>query len=548
MNARFNYFILFGLCLAFLSSSALGSNIDDPFGRINAMRTNPISGVRAPVPYHFQNLPSSATRVVSTDRQLRARQAFRFAGRGVSMNTPAVITYSRAVAVGALRGCISSGPACFGGAIVGTGLGLGFQYFLPANSYRGDFSTGLVAVSPSNDLDVAVGVANFLSENDLFVADGGRFFKPSSIISDVSPSSDNCLIVFANSSNSSTPCPASYGNNAGRVISGTGSTFASSLTFFFATAYPDSTFVKGLCTGWGGTSCSNTETITLSNSSGDFYSTRYTQYGADGYRLRYFTVNTAPVPSGTPFDSIVNSSITAEEVPLSTVLYSLDFSTYTPDSSDLAILGDRLLDARPVSITFDHFSPYTLPSTTEISYDAEGNTITTTITETVSPSVLNNATANPSIEVATNTNTVVSDSSGVISDTNTGTIVRPVPDTGVNPDTGQPYPSPPNADTSYDCWSFQFICDWFAWTQLMPDEPEFDFSSLTQVVDVSSEDYIIVGGVANCPSPIPLDLDVFGTHLVPYDSFCTLATTVKPFYLTIMALFSSLLIYRGAVS
>lgn len=524
MNARSYYSILFGLCLAFLSSSTLGSALPDPLGRISGMGNKPVSNVRLPTPFHFQNLPSTATSVAANDDFIKGRFNFRLAGRGISMNVPAVVGYSRAAAVAAFRGCLATGPYCFAGAALGVGVGVGIEYFLTSQGYSVD-NSGFIISDSSTD--------------------------------DVSPLPGSCIVGDWLSGCASTDGLVHDDNSA--------LTFSSIIDYMKARAPGKPLIYPGECsyTIANGVTCTNNsdswQLIQLS------YPTRYT------YRMWYtaFSVDENGLPiSGilnrtrvgfstqvfydpdTPLSSLVNIIPSGESIDPSVLLDTLDFDLYEPDSSDFAILGDRLAQVPPATIEFEAFEPYTLPSTTEISYDALGEPITTTTTTTVTPTVVNNGAAAPRIEILTNTNTVVESPSGVISDTNTGTITRPDLDTGVNPDTGQPYPPAPNVDTAYDCWSFQFICDWFVWTQDVPDvsidqlEPDFDDLKSEREIEYIHRS-VNVGVPATCPTGNSLDLGYFGEYTVSYDSFCDLAVSAKPLFLTFMSLLSLFIVYRA---
>lgn len=524
MNARVNYFILFGFCLAVFSSSSLavpvGAVVPDPLGRIAAMGNSMVTSVRSPVPYHFSNLAPSVTRVVSNVDVWGGLFRLRYTGMGLNMSVPAVVTYSRAAAVGALRGCISTGPYCFAGAAVGVATGIGISSFLSSSGYD--------------------------------VTDSGTIVS-NSTVDTFAPVAGSC---FAQGSSIPVPC---LGSNS---VIGANSSYSSITSYLDSFYTPNEKYtivhVAGNCTspGYKEIVCTDTGWNLIENGSGSgkyYYGITYTSfsfitdwnspYPQSGAK-RYF--GTSLIPSfGSPVSSVVNELQAGATVDASVLLDSLDFDLYEPDSTDFAILGNRLVGVAPVSIDFDEFPiTYTSPIE-EIVYDEFGDAITTTTVTTFTPSAVNNGTAAPSIEIATNTNTVVKDSSGVISDTNTGTIVRP-DDVVLNPDTGLPYPPPPNADTAYDCWSFQFICDWFAWTQLMPDLDEPDFNEIKGESQIEYVQRTVNSGApATCPTGIDLDLGYFGDYSVSYDSFCDLAVTAKPLFLTFMSILSLFIVYRS---
>ena len=113
------------------------------------------------------------------------------------------------------------------------------------------------------------------------------------------------------------------------------------------------------------------------------------------------------------------------------------------------------------------------------------------------------------------------------------------------------YPDPdtnpnPNGSLS-DCSFFPTLCAWLNWTQQEPEQPQDQSDSIFSEVSIQQQEFLITASGSGCPAPIELNLDIFGNHQVKYDSFCELATRVKPLYLTFMAFFASLILYRGIV-
>lgn len=526
MNARSNYFILFGFCLALFSSSTLaapvGAPVADPLGRIASMGNSMVSSVRSPAPYHFANLASSASRVIPTVDVWGALFRLRYTGMGVNMNVPAIVTYSRVAAVGALRGCISSGPACLGGAVLGVGVGLGIEYFLSSSGYSFDSSTGgFVEIE-----------GTITSPVDSCVSYGRQYWYAT------------C---------GDYPLGTVYIDN--HLVNPDGVLFTDieSAIEFVMQYYNDENSWANLTRYSDCMNCGSAYEVRgwQLNDNGSSYWLPISFYDSDN-ALTSFTIffNTGSIQGGLELSDVISVDEVGSPVAPSVVLENLDFDLYEPDSSDFAILGNRLVGVPPVSIEFEDFPPFTLPPVTDITYDEFGGPITTTTTTTVTPAVVGNGTAAPAIEISTNTNTVVETVNGVISDTNTGTIVRPVPDAGVNPDTGVAYPPyvPPNADVAYSCWSFQFICDWFRWTQDVPDV-SIDQVNFDEIKAVSEIEYIQrsvnVGVSASCPAGQNLDLGHFGDFSVSYDPFCELAETSKPLFLTFMSLLSIFIVYRA---
>lgn len=111
---------------------------------------------------------------------------------------------------------------------------------------------------------------------------------------------------------------------------------------------------------------------------------------------------------------------------------------------------------------------------------------------------------------------------------------------------GSGVPTAPST-SEYTCSNFQFICDFMDWFRGDPDLTEEAPELPVEEVAIESAEYPIYGGDASCPAPYPLQLSKFGTYAVSYQSFCDLAVTVKPLYLTLMSLFAALLVYRSMV-
>lgn len=110
-------------------------------------------------------------------------------------------------------------------------------------------------------------------------------------------------------------------------------------------------------------------------------------------------------------------------------------------------------------------------------------------------------------------------------------------------------PTTPTAPAtgSYSCSNFQFICSFIDWIKDEETEQSEHPEIPVEYVEFIQEEYLIQGGEAGCPAPQVIVLGMFGEYQVPYDSFCQLAITVKPLYLTLMSLFAALIVYRGIV-
>lgn len=517
MNARINYFILFGFCLAVFSSSALASSVLDPYGRLGSLSAQPLQNVRVGNPYHFARVPPSITSVPAANQTLGGKFTNRFTSPNFlrAFNVSSLIRYSQASAGGALRGCLASGPACFGGAALGAGVGLGIDLFLTNYGYSVGSAGSIIS---SNEIDAVVSGSCIQAHNTNYSANGCSF------------SGGGVGSVF-------TPQPRP--STISDYILGQGDVIA---------------YSRGVCnrpSATGIITCSGATNWELREYQGRYYYViAYTWWTPSTYAYgerRWFATSYLDSPDS-PLSSVVNETSAGSSVDLSSVLDRLDFSSYVPDSTDFSVLASNLSEYSPSYIEFDPIPDYLgVPSVSTVTNN--GVVTKTTTTPSYSFDVRNNASSSPEIVVTESTQVVVEVNGNVQSDTVTDVEVLPPPTTGINPDTGLPYPpTPPSAGQAYDCWSFQFICDWFAWTQDVPDV-SIDQLNLDELKTESEIEYIQrsvnVGAPATCPAGQSLDLGHFGEYSVSYDPFCELAETSKPLFLTFMSLLSIFIVYRA---
>lgn len=526
MNARFNYFILFGFCLALFSSSTLANAIKDPLNRLGSLSSQPMNNVRMGSPYHFARVPPSITSVPAANQTLGGKFTTRLASPYFqrAFNVSSLVRYSQVAAAGALRGCIASGPACFGGAVLGVGVGLGIEYFLSSYGYSFDSSTGG------------------------FVEIEGTITSPV----------DSC-IFWQTSSNVGTSPAVCGGYPLGTVWS---SMLGAQPYQFTDIESAAEWYMQAKNNDFGGSivltrysDCFNcgfppyeVRGWQLSNN-GRFYWLPISFFEADsnnGLYTIYF--KTGSVQGGLDLSDVISVEEVGSSVDSSVVLESLDFSSYVPDTTDFSILANYLSETSPSYIEFDPIPDYYgEPSVSTVTNN--GVVTETTTTPSYSFQVRNNASSSPEIVVRASTQVVVRVDGNVQSDTATEVEVLPPPATGVNPETGLPYPpTPPSADRAYDCWSFQFICEWFAWTREVPDVSidQLNFDDLKSESEIEYiQRSVNVGVPASCPTGIDIDLGYFGDFTVSYDSFCDLAETSKPLYLAFISLLSLFIVYRA---
>lgn len=515
MNARSNYFILFGFCFTLFSSSTLANAVKDPYSRFGSLAVQPLKNVRAPAPYHFARIPPSIASIPAANQTLGGKFTNRFTSPNFlrPFNVSSVIRYSQAAASGALRGCLSSGPACFGGAVLGAGVGLGINHFLASYNY-------------------SIGNNGFIYSS----------------LDNAAPVAGSCILA-TNTATEAYCNPSTFGSGVGTIWG----TKYPTISAFWSGSYPEYPYVfAGSCyysSSEGRINCSNTSWTLRKNGA---YSKPYTAFKTltSGVldRETQFFFTSKPSSSDAPVSSVINDSPAGSRVDLSSVLNSLDFSTYVPDSTDFSVLANNLTKYSPSYIEFDPIPDYF--GEPSVSTVTSGGVVTkTTTTPSYSFQIRNNASPSPEIVVTETTQVVVEVDGNITSDTVTDVEVLPPPATGINPDTGLPYPpTPPSAAQAYDCWSFQFICDWFAWTQDVPDV-SIDQLNLDELKTDSEIEYIQrsvnVGAPAACPAGKSLDLGHFGDYSVSYDSFCELAETSKPLFLTFMSLLSIFIVYRA---
>lgn len=226
------------------------------------------------------------------------------------------------------------------------------------------------------------------------------------------------------------------------------------------------------------------------------------------------------------------------EAPVTDVELETSFSNLTPAQQD-ALLND-LIDYYPdEQFAYDYglqpeFDPFPLPLEpwTETEVLPDGRTKVTTYT----PNVMVEPYVRPDNKIGFRFS----------GDINESVYIDGLPVSDTDFPVSSDVPTGPST-SEYTCTNFQFICDFMDWFREEPDLTEEAPELPVEEVTLESADYPIYGGDASCPAPYPLELSTFGTFAVSYQTFCDLAVTVKPLYLTLMSLFASLLVYRSMV-
>lgn len=226
-------------------------------------------------------------------------------------------------------------------------------------------------------------------------------------------------------------------------------------------------------------------------------------------------------------------------------------SSYDPDPSDW---DDLFAYIQPDSFTVDPIPELQLDPVVSTSTDnVTGDVTSTSSKNSYEFDISSNNSTQPKVDVKhkQQDDTYVN---GELTGSTTGSTTYPStnPDNKVPPFAGGSTGTDSGSSTPLElpqfCTWAGIVCDWIGWTQEEPPElPVMNYDGLFHEISIPEETFVITGGAASCPSPIELDLGMFGKPSVSYDSFCELATRAKPLFLTLMAFFSSLIIYRGIV-
>lgn len=498
------------LCSAVFSSSALGSAIPDPLGRIASVATQPNSLTNVSLANTSQFVNSAgriSTATPAANGALSARVNYSIASQYGRIPMSAVVTYSRAAAVGALRGCLASGPACLAGATVGAGVGLGVEAFIGSSGYAIDDQGNIVGAS-----------------------------------SDSAPRSGTCYQLYNGASGTSA---CSLGPGQVGFITTPVANRGTSIYDFARKRWPDLTSLhQGICnrsSSTGVITCSSTAWSSVTRNGQSFYQVGYTAYYPGTYNSgERFYVTTSPASS---LSEVVNDISAGQPVDFASFLANLNFDSYIPDSTDLAIIGDRILNRPAEIIEIDPIAPLALPSTTETFNLPGGGTQTRVSTSTLTSPIYANGTANPRIGETLTTETVTYDENSNIVDSGSSVTDNTPP--AANPDNPNGTGSVPNTPTG--CTLFKPFCDFADWFMILPDEEEPDLSVLKKEFESDTEEFSLNLGSGSCPAPISLNLGFINKVVeVSYQPFCDFATTIRPFILAAAYLLSAYM-YIGAL-
>lgn len=548
-NVRSYLVVVFSFCLALFSFSSL-AHIDDPYLRIqtatgpkfipNKVRTAPpltITEFLKEV-HPYNNPPALSVKTPVT-----------LEGTSRVVRSQAVVNVPRSVAANALKRCLSRGPVCLGPQFFLTGgitLGLGIYEFLNSQGFQVD------------------------EKGTVFnLAEVGTFPVPGQLLAAIDANNLNQRVgsyyTFDGTSWSLNLRDFSNINSRRYDLSNSQNLSAEDWLFNYSYLKPDDP--QNYILGQGvnplpGFTNNNYDWQIEYLGSGNSYA----YYRKDLFFYKpvgqyYSTMVLTLLTQAFPIDNLpAVESLFTLEAPLVN-FDDVDFSLYTPDSTDLGILAEDLYlpDFNPefddIEINLDPFPAYEYEFQNESLYENDILTGTKETTKWQEFPLSDNPSRSPGVSNNQKTEVVIKDPSGQViggSETNT---TQPPPPPGVPP-------VPPSTGTGeggfFSCANFRFICDWFDWTQddslpsddlLDTPDIELDFDDVIVEKVLDWHEYNLEPlGVASCPEPIQIDLEIYGIHEISFDLFCDFLANMKAVFLAVCMIIASLIVYRGLLN
>lgn len=208
------------------------------------------------------------------------------------------------------------------------------------------------------------------------------------------------------------------------------------------------------------------------------------------------------------------------------------FSDYTPHPSDWNFLTGGLNFSDP-GVTIDITDIPILDGSNEPNFIEWSDGTSRGTFNTYTPTVRNNGSQKPEIEVKDQQTEISYDAQGNPTGSSTSTTVTP-------PSVSTGGGGSTSIDVPTDCDFMPTVCrfiDWFTESDTQPD-PDQEIRDMVQIYEDGGRDVIVGPDSGACPLPRTIELSLVPSVEFSFQPFCDLATAVR-FWLLAIAAFSS---------